>query len=56
MLTETDAPFAHDGDEPLKPWQAFDALAPLAQVKGITREELQTVMMANLRKIGGLAT
>ena len=40
VLTETDAPFTRDGDDPLMPWQAYDCLAGLEEVRGIDRIEL----------------
>ena len=50
VLTETDAPFTRDGDDPLMPWQAYDCLAGLEEVRGIDRIELGKLVADNLRR------
>lgn len=54
MLTETDAPFGRDGDDPLMPWQAFDCLDEVAELKRVPVEALRRQMVANLRRLPGL--
>lgn len=51
LLTETDAPFARNGNEPLKPWQAYDCLDAVGEVKRVAGSELRKVMMTNLKRI-----
>jgi TatD DNase family protein len=51
MLTETDAPFGRDGDSPLMPWQAYDCLNELADLKGLTVDILRRQLIANLRRL-----
>lgn len=51
VLTETDAPFTREGNEPLMPWQAFDCLPRLETIRGIDRIKLGRLMKENLRKI-----
>lgn len=51
MLTETDAPFGRAGDEPLMPWQAYDCLDELGDLKGLAVEALRLQMIANLRRL-----
>lgn len=51
MLTETDAPFGRDGNDPLMPWQAFDCLGELADLKGVSVEVLRRQMIDNLRRL-----
>jgi TatD DNase family protein len=52
LLTETDAPFARKGDNPLMPWEAFDCLADLTMASGIDRGTLALQMKTNLKKLG----
>ena len=47
---ETDAPFTRVGDDPLMPWQAYDCLAGLEEVRGIDRIELGKLVADNLRR------
>jgi TatD DNase family protein len=54
MLTETDAPFGRDGDDPLMPWQAYDCLGELADLKGVPVEALRRQMVDNLRHLARL--
>lgn len=51
MLTETDAPFGRDGDGPLMPWQAYDCLDELADLKGLAVDALRRQLIANLRRL-----
>ena len=51
LLTETDAPFTRDGDDPLMPWQAYDCLAGLEGVRGIDRIQLGKLVENNLRRV-----
>jgi len=51
MLTETDAPFGRDGDSPLMPWQAYDCLDELANLKGLGVDTLRRQLIANLRRL-----
>ncbi len=51
LLTETDAPFGRDGDSPLMPWQAYDCLNELADLKGLTVDILRRQLIANLRRL-----
>jgi len=51
MLTETDAPFARDGDSPLMPWQAYDCLTDLEMISGIGRSELASRIRDNLKQL-----
>ena len=55
LLTETDAPFARDGDEPLMPWQAFGCLDELGELTGADPHELRRKIMNNLRVLTGFA-
>lgn len=54
MLTETDAPFGRNGDDPLMPWQAYDCLGELADLKGVPVEALRRQMVDNLRRLARL--
>lgn len=56
LLTETDAPFARDGDKPLMPWQAFDALQAMAEVVQTDALTLAKDLLVNLRRLGALAS
>jgi TatD DNase family protein len=51
LLTETDAPFARDGDNPLMPWQAYDCLGDLETISSIPRTELASRIKGNLRRL-----
>lgn len=51
MLTETDAPFARDGDHPLMPWQAYDCLDDLETISGVGRRELTSQLKVNLKRL-----
>ena len=51
VLTETDAPFTRDGDSPLMPWQAFDCLAGLEDVRGVDQLKLGKLVENNLRRL-----
>lgn len=53
MLTETDAPFARDGEHPLMPWQAYDCLADLEMINGIAGNDLALQMKSNLKLLAG---
>lgn len=55
LLTETDAPFARDGDEPLMPWQAYGCLDELGDLTKTDSQELRRKIMSNLRVLTGLA-
>lgn len=52
LLTETDAPFARNGEQPWMPWQAFDCLADLEAVSGVDLETLALQIKRNLKKLG----
>lgn len=57
VLTETDGPFAQIGGKPAKPWDASGAIAQLAELwGGVTEEETQRLMHANLRHLVATAT
>lgn len=49
LLTETDAPFAQSGNEPLMPWQAFDCLDELGALTNNDPRDLSRKIMGNLR-------
>ena len=51
MLTETDSPFGRDDDGPLMPWQAYDCLKELANLKALTIDALRGQLIANLRRL-----
>jgi len=51
LLTETDAPFTRNGDDPLMPWQAIDCLSELESASGIARKILATNIEGNLRRL-----
>lgn len=51
LLTETDAPFARDGDQPLMPWQAYDCLHDLSEVSGIDVPALARRIKENLKTL-----
>lgn len=52
LLTETDAPFAREGDRPLYPWEATSCLPAIALAQGIDVETLARQVSANLRSLG----
>lgn len=52
LLTETDAPFAREGENPLMPWQAYDCLADLTMVSGVDLGALALQMKRNLKQLG----
>ncbi|UKK86181.1 TatD family hydrolase [Sphingopyxis sp. BSN-002] len=56
MLTETDAPFARDGEHPLMPWQAYDSLLVLEMLHGVDRKALALQMKRNLKRLAQYAT
>lgn len=49
LLTETDAPFARDGDDPLMPWHAYNCLPELGTLTGIDTLLLAQQIKENLR-------
>jgi TatD DNase family protein len=51
LLTETDAPFARDGAEPLMPWQAGDCVGELSRLLGLSQAELAKQLLTNLRSV-----
>lgn len=51
LLTETDAPFARDGDQPLMPWQAYDCLPDLSRLNGMDLRTLARQIRENLRML-----
>ena len=55
ILTETDAPFARDGEYPLMPWQAYDALLVLEMLCGVGQKALALQMKKNLKRLAQYA-
>jgi TatD DNase family protein len=51
ILTETDAPFARDGEHPLMPWQAYDALPVMGMLCGIGHKALALQVKKNLKRL-----
>lgn len=51
LLTETDAPFARDGSQPLMPWHAYDCLPELGTLTGIDSLVLARQIRENLRNL-----
>ncbi|MBT2187460.1 Qat anti-phage system TatD family nuclease QatD [Sphingobium nicotianae] len=51
LLTETDAPFARDGDQPLMPWQAYDCLPELSKLSSLDIKTLARQIKENLRML-----
>lgn len=51
LLTETDAPFARDGGNPLMPWQAYDCLKELGNLTGTDSGQIMLRLMDNLRSL-----
>lgn len=52
LLTETDAPFARDGENPLMPWQAYDCLGELASISNLSMVTLASQIKRNLKQLG----
>ncbi|MCX5578983.1 Qat anti-phage system TatD family nuclease QatD [Kaistia terrae] len=51
ILTETDAPFARAGDQPLMPWEAYDCLTELGTATGMDARQLARQIKDNLRML-----
>ena len=51
LLTETDAPFGRDGDQPLMPWNAYDCLPELSRLTGIDALLLAQRIRDNLKNL-----
>ena len=51
LLTETDAPFARDGENPLMPWQAYDCLGELEMISNLGVGTLSLQLKSNFKKI-----
>ena len=51
ILTETDAPFGRDGENPLMPWQAYDCLTILGSLTSIKSDQLAHKVKRNLRSL-----
>jgi len=51
LLTETDGPFATDGDAPLMPWEADRVLPALAELWNCSASEADHNLHANLRSL-----
>tara|TARA_B110001454_G_scaffold94618_1_gene89951 strand:- start:2377 stop:3147 length:771 start_codon:yes stop_codon:yes gene_type:complete len=52
LLTETDAPFARDGENPLMPWQAYDCLGELETISNLGMGALALQIKRNLKRLG----
>lgn len=55
VLIESDGPFSQVDYRPIWPWEAAQAIGPLASVWKLTEDEVVSLLEANLRKIGELA-
>jgi len=53
LLTETDGPFATDGDAPLIPWDADRVFPALPQLWNCSTNEAGRDIHANLRNLVG---
>lgn len=53
LLTETDGPFATDGDAPLMPWNVEKVLPILAELWGCSTKEADRQVHTNLRELVG---
>ncbi|MBX3582851.1 MAG: TatD family hydrolase [Rhizobiaceae bacterium] len=51
VLTETDGPFARDGNTPFNPWDVTRAETALAELWGIAPDRVRHVLSANLRQL-----
>ena len=51
LLTETDAPFARSGDQPLYPWQATDCVPELAKLHQTSPEHMFQILKRNLKSM-----
>lgn len=51
VLTETDGPFAMDGNTPLVPWDVAKAESMLAKIWGLSVEKAQLLIEDNLRSL-----
>jgi TatD DNase family protein len=51
VLPETDGPFAQFQGAPLMPWQAWDVCGLLAELWGLTEQEVREQMQQNLRTL-----
>ncbi|WP_133366550.1 Qat anti-phage system TatD family nuclease QatD [Qipengyuania sediminis] len=51
ILTETDAPFVREGNQPLMPWQAYDCLGDLEGVLGFEPGTMAPKVQSNLRRL-----
>lgn len=49
VLTETDGPFARNGDVPLYPWDVADAEVQLAELWGTAADTVKSRLKSNLR-------
>lgn len=54
LLTETDGPFARDGNAALKPWQAYDCLEAIALATETDGTVLGQRIIENLTRIGAM--
>lgn len=55
ILTETDAPFARGGNQPLMPWQAYDCLGDVESVLGLKRGTMALKVQSNMRRLATTA-
>ncbi|WP_152047731.1 Qat anti-phage system TatD family nuclease QatD [Aureimonas psammosilenae] len=51
VLTESDGPFGQYQGQPTKPWDAWATVEGLAQLWNASREEVQSRLVSNFRKI-----
>ncbi|MBL3554323.1 Qat anti-phage system TatD family nuclease QatD [Rhodovulum sulfidophilum] len=51
VLTETDGPFARNGQNAIMPWQAYDCLVELASLSGGEPDELRQQVQENFRSL-----
>jgi TatD DNase family protein len=59
IVVETDGPHPHERVFPgavTEPWMVSNAMAAIAQIKGVDREEVESVTSANARKLFALET
>lgn len=51
ILTETDGPFATDGNRPLIPSDVWSAVDELGEIWGVAENEVRSVLAENLRRV-----